>query len=113
VTDFQLKSYYRSASALIFPSFYEGFGFPLVEAMAEGCPVACSNVASLPEVAGGAALLFDPFSIDSISQALLSLATDAKLRADLQEQGRRRVLRFAGKSCAEVTAATMNRLMSA
>ncbi len=53
VTDQELRAYYRNATALIFPSVYEGFGFPLVEAMAEGCPIACSNVASLPEVAGG------------------------------------------------------------
>jgi glycosyltransferase involved in cell wall biosynthesis len=111
ISDQELKVYYRNATALIFPSFYEGFGFPLVEAMAEGCPIACSNVASLPEVAGNAALFFDPFNVEDMSQALLQIATDARLRDALREQGRRRVLRFVGNTCAELTAATINRLL--
>jgi glycosyltransferase involved in cell wall biosynthesis len=111
ISDQELKVYYRNATALIFPSFYEGFGFPLVEAMAEGCPIACSNVASLPEVAGNAALFFNPFSVEDMSQALLQIARDATLRNALTEQGRRRILRFVGNTCAELTAATINRLL--
>jgi glycosyltransferase involved in cell wall biosynthesis len=111
VSDEQLRVYYRNASALIFPSFYEGFGFPLVEAMAEGCPIACSNVSSLPEVAGDAALFFDPFNIDDIAKALLRIAADANMRDRLVERGRQRFERFLGNTCAERTAATINRLL--
>lgn len=111
VTDQELRAYYRNATALIFPSLYEGFGYPLVEAMAEGCPVACSSVASLPEVAGDAALLFDPYSIEDIMRALLQIATEPTLRDTLAERGRRRVGRFVGTACAELTAATINRLL--
>lgn len=107
VSDDELRLYYRNATALIFPSFYEGFGFPLVEAMAEGCPIACSNVASLPEVAGDAALLFDPFSIESIAEAVLRIATDGAIRDSLVVRGRERVQRFVGNRYATLTAATI------
>jgi glycosyltransferase involved in cell wall biosynthesis len=111
VTDPELRMYYRNSTALIFPSLYEGFGYPLVEAMAEGCPIACSSVASLPEVAGDAALLFDPYSIEDIGRALLQIATEPTLRDTLAERGRQRVGRFVGTACAEVTAATINHLL--
>lgn len=111
VTDQQLTFYYRNATAIIFPSLYEGFGFPLVEAMAEGCPIACSNISSLPEVAGDAALLFDPYNVEDIGRALLQIATEPTLRSMLAERGRERIRRFVGTTCAEVTAATINRLL--
>jgi len=66
----ELVDLYRSAAALVFPSLYEGFGLPVVEAMACGCPVACSNATSLPEVAGGAARLFDPRDVHEIAAAV-------------------------------------------
>jgi glycosyltransferase involved in cell wall biosynthesis len=113
VSDEELKQYYRNATALIFPSLYEGFGFPLVEAMAEGCPIACSNVSSLPEVAGDAALLFDPFRVEEIGRALLRITSDSALRDTLAERGKQRLGRFIGTACAEVTAATINRLLEA
>jgi glycosyltransferase involved in cell wall biosynthesis len=113
VTDQELREYYRNATALIFPSLYEGFGFPLVEAMAEGCPIACSKVASLPEVAGDAALLFDPFSIEDIGRALLQITSDSALRYTLAERGRQRLGQFVGTTCAELTAATINLLLEA
>jgi glycosyltransferase involved in cell wall biosynthesis len=72
----ELVRLYRSASALVFPSLYEGFGQPPLEAMACGCPVACSNVASLPEVAGDAARLFDPESVEEIVAAVEDVLAD-------------------------------------
>jgi glycosyltransferase involved in cell wall biosynthesis len=72
----ELVELYRSAAALVFPSLYEGFGTPVVEAMACGCPVACSNVTSLPEVAGGAARLFDPRDVDEIVAAVEGVLDD-------------------------------------
>ena len=66
----------QRASALVFPSLYEGFGQPPLEAMACGCPVACSNAAALPEVVGDAALLFDPYDPAAIAAAVLDLLAD-------------------------------------
>jgi len=70
VTRDELVDLYRSAATLVFPSLYEGFGMPVLEAMACGCPVACSNSTSLPEVAGDAARLFDPLDVDEIAAAV-------------------------------------------
>lgn len=103
VSDEELRSHYQHASALVFPSFYEGFGFPLVEAMAQGCPVVCSNAASLPEVAGDAALLFNPFSIEEMAEALVAIATNAELRERLVLAGRRRCRAFDARVCAKQT----------
>src|SRR5262249_37442605 len=66
----------RPAAAVVFPSLYEGFGQPPLEAMASGCPVACSNAASLPEICGGAARLFDPHSVDEIASAIDEVLDD-------------------------------------
>ncbi|MDX2175658.1 MAG: glycosyltransferase family 1 protein [Candidatus Sumerlaeia bacterium] len=76
-----LPDFYRACDAFIFPSLYEGFGLPIIEAMACGVPVACSNVSSMPEVAGDAAPTFDPSSVESIAGALERLLLDAELRA--------------------------------
>jgi glycosyltransferase involved in cell wall biosynthesis len=87
VTDEDLGILLKNALAFIHPSVYEGFGMPIIEAMANGIPVACSNVASLPEIAGSAALLFDPFNVDSITQAMHRLADDPLLRKNLIQRG--------------------------
>jgi glycosyltransferase involved in cell wall biosynthesis len=83
----------RSAG-LIFPSLYEGFGMPVLDAMALGVPVACANVTALPEVAGDAALLFDPRRPDDIAKAMVSLVTDSGLRERLVDAGKRRAVEF-------------------
>jgi glycosyltransferase involved in cell wall biosynthesis len=72
----ELASLYRRAAALVFPSLYEGFGQPPLEAMASGCPVACSNAASLPEVVGDAARLFDPGSTADVVEAVEEVLAD-------------------------------------
>lgn len=108
VSEETLRTYYRNAEALIFPSFYEGFGFPIVEAMAQGCPVACSNVSSLPEVAGDAALLFDPFCTEELAGTLLRMSSDSVLRKDLTQRGFARLSELQAQSGAEKTAAVIN-----
>ncbi len=87
VPDKDLGILLKNALAFIHPSVYEGFGMPIIEAMINGIPVACSNVASLPEVAGSAALFFDPFDTDSITQAMHHMADDPQLRKDLIQKG--------------------------
>jgi glycosyltransferase involved in cell wall biosynthesis len=112
ISEQELGRYYRHADALIFPSIYEGFGYPLVEAMAHGCPVACSNVSSLPEVAGDAALLFNPFRAEDIAVAIMMLATDEGLRTMLKERGLKRAEAFRGRDRVEKTAAVINRILT-
>jgi glycosyltransferase involved in cell wall biosynthesis len=89
------------ALAYVFPSLYEGFGFPALEAQACDTPLICANSSSLPEVAGDAALLIDPTDVDDLTQAMASLLTDAVLRADLVARGRRNRERFSWRACAE------------
>jgi glycosyltransferase involved in cell wall biosynthesis len=90
----QLVALYNRAEALVFPSLYEGFGLPVLEAMASGCPVLCSNVTSLPEVTGDAALQFNPEDHDEISTAMQRIAEDKNLRIDLSKRGLRRAALF-------------------
>jgi len=93
---------YDSASVLAYPSFYEGFGFPPLEAMAYGLPVVCSNVSSLPEAVGDAALMINPFRADEIADALASVLSDNDLRVRLIAQGQERVKLFSwDKAAAE------------
>ncbi len=94
VPDKTLAVLYRLASVFVFPSLYEGFGLPPLEAMASGTPVITSNVSSLPEVVGDAALLIDPYEADAIAQAMRRVLTDAALREDLRQRGLQRVKEF-------------------
>jgi glycosyltransferase involved in cell wall biosynthesis len=100
-----LVALYNAADAFIYPSLYEGFGIPLLEAMACGCPVITSNVSSLPEVAGEAARLVDPQSVDQIADAMTELLTNDTVRGDLREKGLRRAAQFSWSRCAEETLA--------
>ena len=90
----QLMGLIRGARAVLFPSLYEGFGLPILEAMTLGAPVLTSNVASLPEVAGGAALLVDPYDVGSIAAGIRVLDNDDDLCADLVSRGRERAKDF-------------------
>ena len=97
---------------MVFPSLYEGFGLPVLEAMARGVPVACSGRASLPEVAGDAAILFDPENVGAIRGALERLLSDADLRAWLGAAGRERAATFTWKRTAELTVASYERALA-
>jgi glycosyltransferase involved in cell wall biosynthesis len=94
VPDQTLAALYRLAAAFVFPSLYEGFGLPPLEAMASGTPVITSNVSSLPEVVGDAALLIDPYEPQAIADAMDRVLTDASLRADLRTRGLARAREF-------------------
>ena len=90
----ELVALYNRAEALVFPSLYEGFGLPVLEAMACGCPVLCSNVTSLPEVAGDAALFIEPKDDDAIAGAMRRVIEDKDLRRSLSERGIQRAALF-------------------
>jgi glycosyltransferase involved in cell wall biosynthesis len=99
------------ADFLVFPSFYEGFGLPILEAMAVGVPVVCSKAASLPEVAGDAAIFFDPFSVNDIAEKIVSIAGDSKLRDNLRQKGFKNLECFSWKKTAAETVAVYNDLL--
>ena len=98
-----LAALYSQAFMFVYPSVYEGFGIPPLEAMSFNCPVACSRTSSIPEVVGNAANQFDPLDTDSIANALIGLASDSTLRAKLVELGRARVAKFSWRECAKQT----------
>ena len=94
VTDEELAALYANASVFLFPSVYEGFGMPVLEAMQAGCPVVCSNAASLPEVVGDAALLAPPGHVEALAAHCRELLADPARREELIERGRRRAAGF-------------------
>ena len=95
-----MPSLYRGAEALIFPSLYEGFGLPILEAMACGVPVVTSNITGMPEVAGDAAILVDPRSVEQISRAMGHIANDCSVRKQLIQKGISRAAGFSWASTA-------------
>uniref|UniRef100_UPI0025BAF438 glycosyltransferase family 4 protein n=1 Tax=Halovivax sp. TaxID=1935978 RepID=UPI0025BAF438 len=95
-----LPALYRTATAFVYPSLYEGFGLPPLEAMACETPVVASEAASIPEVVGDAALLVDPRDADEIASALERVLTDAKLRDELIDAGRARARAFSWRTSA-------------
>lgn len=88
---------------MVFPSTYEGFGLPVLEAMALGVPVVCSRTSSLPEVAGDAAVFFDPNSVDDMAKEIVSVACNPSLRDTLREKGRINLKRFSWEQTASAT----------
>jgi len=105
-----MPSLYRGATALVFPSLFEGFGMPVLEAMASGCPVVCGNRTSLPEVAGDAALLVDPEDHEALAEALRRVLTDADLRADLRARGLAHAARFSWRRHVQEVASVFARV---
>jgi glycosyltransferase involved in cell wall biosynthesis len=103
LTDSELALAYSKATGLVVPSLYEGFGMTVLEAFQRGCPVVCSRGGALPEVAGEAALFFDPRSVEDMTQALHKLVCDPGLRAVLKEAGSKRAMAFSWEKCAEQT----------
>jgi glycosyltransferase involved in cell wall biosynthesis len=100
VTEEELASEYRAADVFAYPSIYEGFGLPVIEAMACGTPVMTSTGGSLPEVAGDAALIVDPYDVPGMAQAIERLADDAALRQTLRSSGRLRAAAFSWEAAA-------------
>lgn len=111
IEDEDLPAVMSGATALVYPSLYEGFGIPVVEAMACGVPVLTSNVSSLPEIAADAALTVDPTNVDALADSIRMLATDEALRNELSDKGLRRSKRYSWTSAAEQTLATYRRAL--
>lgn len=109
VSDEELLKLYRSAKALLFPSLYEGFGYPPLEAMACGCPVMASKAASIPEVCGDAAHYVDPLDVDSIADGISKVVNDSTLREQLVEKGYAQAKKFPVQKCIEGYATLFNK----
>ncbi len=111
VDDELLDGLYRAATCVVLPSLAEGFGLPVLEAMLRGTPVACSRASAFPEVAGEAALYFDPLDVGSIQEALSSLLDDEALRERLRAAGLERARRFSWEGAAAKTLASYERAL--
>jgi glycosyltransferase involved in cell wall biosynthesis len=103
VSDSQLAGLYKNASALVFPSLYEGFGFPALEAMTYGTPVVVSNVSALPEICGDAAYYVDPLEVEDLAQGIYQVLSDQDLRETLIQKGFERVKLFSWEKTAQET----------
>lgn len=112
ISDELLAEYYKNAIALVFPSLYEGFGLPPLEAMVMKCPVISSNKASLPEVCQDSALYFNPESVTDIAEKIQTLLKDQKLQVEFKNKGVRHVQSFSWKKAAEETLTVMDEVIS-
>ncbi|HEX6458356.1 MAG TPA: glycosyltransferase family 1 protein [Thermoleophilaceae bacterium] len=112
VEEAEIEALYAAAGCFVFPSLYEGFGLPVLEAMQRGVPVACSDRTSLPEVAGGAALMFDPERPDEIAGAIHKLLHDPAEADRLREAGRARAAEFSWETTARLTAESYERALA-
>ena len=110
VTDLDLLQLYNACDLFVFPSFYEGFGLPALEAMACGRAVACSSAAALPEVVDSAAILFDPHSVEEMARAMADLLLDAELRGRMERLGQSRAAHFSWQRTAQKTLEVFHRV---
>jgi glycosyltransferase involved in cell wall biosynthesis len=108
----QLPNLIRGAIALVFPTLWEGFGLPVLEAMGCGTPVITSNLASLPEVTGDAGILIDPYNEQAIAEAMQAVGESANLRSQLSHKGLLRAEKFRWQTTAQLTAAVLQRYSS-
>lgn len=108
--DATLAGLYRNAELFVYPSLYEGFGIPLLEAMSLDCPVVCGNISSIPEVAGNAAEYFNPHDTESIRSAIELVLSSPEKRAYMVRQGQVRCTQFSWDRCAEKTLAAYRSL---
>ena len=111
VDDEDLPALYSGASVFVFPSLYEGFGLPPLEAMACGTPVVVSNATSLPEVCGNAALYANPLDVDDVAEKIEAVLKDSALAGKMQEKGLARAVQFSWKKCVEEHIAFFEKLM--
>jgi glycosyltransferase involved in cell wall biosynthesis len=109
VSDPDLVTLYRHCEAFVFPSLYEGFGLPVLEAMANGAPVVCSRESSVPEVAGDAAAYFDPRNTDDMTRAISSVLASAERTARMRQEGLRRSEQYSWDRTAEVVHEVLSR----
>jgi len=108
----ELEGLWALSDVFVFPSLYEGFGLPMLEAMSRGVPVACSNASSLPELAGDAALLFDPTDERAIASSIMRLMSEPGLREDRRARGFERVREYTWQRTARLTLASYSRVLS-
>ncbi|HEY7807157.1 MAG TPA: glycosyltransferase family 1 protein, partial [Croceibacterium sp.] len=113
VDEATLTALYESASVLAFPSLYEGFGLPLLEAMSRGLPAVIGEAGALPELARGSAITVEPEDVDAIAGGLERLLSDEKLRQTLGDEGKRRAADFTWDKAAEQTLAVLRRIGTA
>jgi glycosyltransferase involved in cell wall biosynthesis len=109
VSNLNLAALLRCAGVFVYPSLYEGFGLPPLEAMQCSCPVVTSSVSSLPEIVGDAAIKVDPLSVQELANAILAILSDPRLAQQLREQGQEQVRKFSWTKCAEETVAIYHR----
>lgn len=111
ISDEQLKQYYTYADAMVFPSLYEGFGYPPLEAMACGTPVIASNAASIPEVCGNAASYFEPTNVDELVFKIEEVLTSNQLKQELMQKGKGQAKKFTIENCVEQTGVVLNKFL--
>ncbi|MCX8042461.1 MAG: glycosyltransferase family 4 protein, partial [Thermodesulfobacteriaceae bacterium] len=102
VSDDDVVNLYNTSDLFIFPSIYEGFGLPLLEAMACGCPIIASKASSIPEVCGDSAIYFDPYSSEELATRILEMANNEAMKKDVIQKGIRRAKEFSWRKAAEM-----------
>lgn len=94
---------YNLADLFVYPSLYEGFGLPTLEAMACGCPVFTSNVSSIPEVIGDAGIMIDPYNVDEMAKSMYDILKDDGMKGDMVKRGQKQIKKYSWDKCAKET----------